>query len=178
MNQIQKYVLTGSSCLLFGLMIGLGASNLQNTKPLNNLTKPAPQTVSITSEVIDLGKLQTACKNGKNQSCENLHQSCKDILSVGTVNLSKLGKAYKDANIDAFDEACEDEREQAVKKIMEQTRSSLNSNAQNNYKPDPEIINGMKQGVEINEMLCKTQGINCEAAKLFRKQYEDAKSGL
>ena len=41
------------------------------------------------------------------------------------------------------------------------------------YMPDPELQRGQRQAVELNEMICKQTGQNCEAAALARRHYEE-----
>ncbi len=84
----------------------------------------------------------------------------REPLSEGSQELSK-----SEIDGEAYIEKLEQEAQEALDNVY--------SGDTIIYQPNPEIINGMKEGVEINEMLCKTRGINCEAAKLFRKQYED-----
>ena len=42
-----------------------------------------------------------------------------------------------------------------------------------NYPVDPEIQRGQQQAVELNEMICKQTGQNCEAAATARRHYEE-----
>ncbi|MEP3050674.1 MAG: hypothetical protein ABJP48_13005 [Erythrobacter sp.] len=179
MNQIQKYALTGGSCLIIGSLIGLSAANPNPTAAADSETA---MTAEINAPIIDLGELNRVCNGGGSQACNDLTKACEDILSVGTANIDKLGPTYENANIDAFGDACEDERERAVDEVLERARenasSDSNASAPYTYRPDPAAANGMKQAAEINEMLCKTRGINCEEAKLFRRQYEEAISGF
>lgn len=41
------------------------------------------------------------------------------------------------------------------------------------YRPDPELQRGQRQAVELNEMICKQAGQNCEAAAMARRHYEE-----
>jgi hypothetical protein len=177
MNQIQKYALIGSSCLIVGLMIGLGVASPNPTATADSETA---MTAEINASIIGLGELQRHCDSGESQACNDLTKACEDILSVGTANIDKLGPTYENANIDALGDACEDEQERAVNEVLERARETAGSGASAlyTYRPDPAAANGMKQAAEINEMLCKTRGINCEEAKLFRRQYEEAISGF
>ena len=120
MNQIQKYVLTGGSCLVIGLIMG------------------------------------TTVTGGEDKSQSDLASSVSVDSKVSNAagDLDELEKAYEDA------------------------MSAVGSSTPRGYRPDPAVSNGMKHAAEINEMLCKTRGINCEEAKLFRRQYEEMSSGL
>lgn len=179
MNQIQKYALIGASCLIVGLMIGLSAASSNSGMAADSA---ATNSAAVNAPIIDLGELNRVCNGGESQACSALTKACDDILSVGTANMEKLGPTYDNANIDAFGDACEDERERAVNEVLERARENASSgsdaSAPYTYRPDPAVANGMKQAAEINEMLCKTRGINCEEAKLFRRQYEEAISGF
>ncbi|MBD3746917.1 MAG: hypothetical protein IE932_11970 [Sphingopyxis terrae] len=47
------------------------------------------------------------------------------------------------------------------------------SNPPSDYRPDSEIQRGQRQAVELNEMICKQTGQNCEAAAMARRHYEE-----
>lgn len=61
MNEVQKYSFIGGSCLVIGLILGLGASNSNNAKSTNDIAEVASQTDSHALEIIDLGMMQAAC---------------------------------------------------------------------------------------------------------------------
>lgn len=41
------------------------------------------------------------------------------------------------------------------------------------YRPDPEMQMSERHIIELNEMICKQTGQNCELARMARRQYEE-----
>jgi len=69
------------------------------------------------------------------------------------------------------------EAERAVQALEQDFEESMDdlylSTPPPNYRPDPELQRGQRQAVELNEMICKQTGQNCEAAAMARRYYEE-----
>lgn len=46
-------------------------------------------------------------------------------------------------------------------------------NPSRSYRPDPEMEMAGRHVIELNEMICKEAGQNCEIAKMARRQHEE-----
>lgn len=96
--------------------------------------------------------------------------SNNEVKPSGSVPVAESSDSRKGTAVESRLEELEREYDEASAAVGFEPPTS--------YQPDPEIVRGIRHSAELNEMLCKTQGINCDAAKLFRKQYEEMASGL
>ena len=62
---------------------------------------------------------------------------------------------------------------QALEREYDAAMGDLYSGTQRSpHRPDPEMQQGLRDVVELNDMICKQTGQNCEVATMTRRKYE------
>jgi hypothetical protein len=66
----------------------------------------------------------------------------------------------------------------AAQRDYDQAMANLNSpTPPSSFRPDPQMQMGERHAIELNEMICRQTGQNCELAQMARRQYNE-KYGL
>jgi hypothetical protein len=89
---------------------------------------------------------------------------------VNTAAMLAQKKAAEDSAL--IDEMAQNTSEATGADMTETTPASAPARPSMRSR-DPEMDRDMRHAIEFNEMLCSTNGQNCEAARLARRQYNE-----